>query len=94
MYKINDLKKLKKAELLSIFIKSNKADNLELISTQTKVKLLDFATTIGLCGDSNKPLVNDHCDYSVTFTRNDLFYKLVNDDVLLTVMRQHSKIYI
>ena len=86
MYKINDLKKLKKAELLSIIIKSNRVDNLELISKQTKVKLLDFAITIGLCGDSNKPLINDHCDYSATFTRKDLFYKLVTDELLLTVI--------
>ena len=39
-----------------------------------------------MCGDSNKPLVNDHCDYSANFTRNDLFYKLVTGDVLLTVI--------
>lgn len=69
-----------------MLIKSNKIENLDIITKLTQAKLVDFASAKGLYIHSNNPFVDNHCNYSATFTRSDLFYKLVTNNVLLTVI--------
>ena len=83
MFKVNDLKKLKKPELFKLVANSVKSKNLNLdLAKQTKYQLIETAKELGLCCTVTGQQRNDETDYSVVFTSRELICGDLTDEIL------------